>query len=109
MAIEVFSLNLKITFLLPFQLSECKSKDKNVTLLKFLVQQIHKSEPALMDFVDDLLPLTLVPEGENWKKKNWFIFRCDVIDHLIFLYSFLVLFAQYRTELHHKKFCSVCF
>ncbi|XP_072013968.1 uncharacterized protein [Amphiura filiformis] len=44
------------------KLSECKSKDKNVTLLKFLVQQIHKSEPGLMDFVDDLIPLTLVPE-----------------------------------------------
>ena len=55
--------SINILIFLYLQLSECKSKDKNVTLLKFLVSQIYKNEPDLMDFVDDLIPLTLVPEG----------------------------------------------
>ncbi|XP_071505640.1 uncharacterized protein [Diadema antillarum] len=41
------------------KLAECRAKDKNFTLLKFLVQQIHKHEPDLLTFTEELHPLML--------------------------------------------------
>ncbi|XP_030831185.1 uncharacterized protein LOC100890634 isoform X2 [Strongylocentrotus purpuratus] len=39
------------------KLAECRARDKNFTLLKYLVQQIHKHEPDLLGFIEELQPI----------------------------------------------------
>ncbi|PIK44561.1 putative formin-like protein 6 [Apostichopus japonicus] len=45
------------------KLVDCKGKDKKFTLMKYLVQQIHQIDSELLDFTDELLPITFVPEA----------------------------------------------
>ncbi|XP_033117344.1 formin-like protein 6 isoform X1 [Anneissia japonica] len=45
------------------KLTDCRSKDKNYTLLKFIVEQMYQQEPDLLNIMDDLLPITKVPDA----------------------------------------------
>ncbi|XP_071958926.1 uncharacterized protein [Antedon mediterranea] len=45
------------------KLTECRSKDKNYTLLKFIVEQMYQQEPDLLNIMDDLQPVTKVADA----------------------------------------------
>ena len=60
------------------QLADCRGRDRACTLLKYVVQQIQKNCPELLEFIDELMPITLLADGKflfyNWEcnGRRWY-------------------------------------
>ncbi|XP_033626676.1 uncharacterized protein LOC117289591 isoform X2 [Asterias rubens] len=44
------------------KLADCRGRDRACTLLKYVVQQIQKNCPELLEFIDELMPITLLAD-----------------------------------------------